>query len=267
MQRSYANAFSLLIAVAFIVSACSTNDRIGGARVETPATLALATPPAKRELHFPFESLNYENAQAILESEPALFASASALAAQRPLVHKEIAQFVLDHIDADGKVEIQSIINFQPLPGGLEFTRHTAPASTKNSAIEESSINIFGIASVLYQNKRIQDAGDKVPFTEPDQIRLLGGKLFSMTSSFSLETRTGAGTIVVMDCTPAETIPAQRLHPSLFGHAEFFNCRAPSIEITERLVYLEETARYISLETHYGDDLLSHFKISDVTYR
>lgn len=199
-------------------------------------------------------ALDYATDLVIKEKEK--FRSAYLLASQRPRVIQEIQEFQFGVSSDDGAGEVDSVARFSPLPGGLQYFEHTQPSPL------EASIDVFGIASVLYWNGRIPYPS----LSAPKKVSLTSGRLFSLDSPFTLESK-DEYVFIVETCEPLETIPAHNIHKKLTGSAAVFECKAPPWDAKYKLWYLADYARYVNFETYIDGQLLTSIRIKDVKFR
>lgn len=249
--------FTLLIAA--VLTACANAP----VSVPEPARQKPSAAAVKPAVRFPIRSLTADDAASLVINEPASFRAASQLAALRPPVRREIAGFKLEVFSADSGETNTSEMRFAPLPGGLGFMSHAAPATKKQTALHETAIDLFGVGSLLYWNSRFPYP-DGIVARQVDDVRLVSGRLFAPDSPFSLKLAVGAGEFIVQECAPHKRIHATEVHPALTGKATIYLCKASDME--QRFWYLEDAARYVNSEFLENGSVTTRFKIVDVMY-
>ena len=161
-------------------------------------------------------------------------------------------------IAGDETVENRSLMRFSTLPGGLNHYLHS------RVGLIESGIDLFGTGTLVYWNSNFPNQ-DEVAAAEPDQIRLVSGRMFSGESAFTLEIANSGGDIVTDECRPLERVSAQTIHIKLLGNATIFQCKT-SVGTNSRMWYLEDYARYITQSVYDDEGFLSRFTVKDVRF-
>lgn len=256
MRSLHTIKFVLATFAATALVACSTTPQH-----EKPA--AIASAPADK-VTFPIRSLGVADAVSLVKNYQSEFESAAKLAAQRPTVAREISGLTLE-IQSPGRAAKQSVMRFSSLPQSLNFGSHAFPASSGDTALDESFIDIFGVQSVLYWNSRFPYPNGIIAYA-PNQARLVSGKLFSSDSKFIVETGSQADGWLSIECVPVSRIAATTVHPAFTGHVTTFSCTTPSDDAVELRWYLEDYARYLSAETRDADGPQTQFKIVSVSF-
>jgi hypothetical protein len=233
----------------FILTACSTN----------PQNSSL---PEKEAHNSAKWKLNLENARNLVNLEG--FSSASKLAATRPKVIQEITSIQFELLDSNGVSTNSSVMHFSKLPHNLELVTHSVPATKNKTELNESFIDVYGLAPVQYWNSRSRFPEADLP--PPDQLQLISGKIFSINTKFVIEQKLFHGETLTTECTPSERIPAKKIHPSLTGYASVFACNTPSMKFLEYYWYIEDSARYVASESWNDGELQSKFKIVALTF-
>ncbi|WP_133166898.1 hypothetical protein [Solimicrobium silvestre] len=213
-----------------------------------------ASPPATR-------ILDLESAQTLVKSER--FDSASQLGAMRPTANQEIESIKFELLDPTGEHLNNSVMHFAKLPNNLEFAYHSFPATKDMAELNQSFIHVFGLASVLNWSSRFPE--HELP--SPDQVQLISGKLFSISSKFTIEQRLSEKDIFTTECVPQDLFPASKINALLTGNATVFVCKTPIINNVTSYWYIENSARYVISEIWDDGELQSKFKIVDLTLR
>lgn len=208
-------------------------------------------------------SLTIEDAKRLLDDP---FASAKLIATMRPTPKRELARIKLSYVDAETKETLRSYMDFDLLPGGLGYYTHDLAASTLAPAGHETAIDLFGLATVLYWNSRF--SGDGYNSSKPDKISLVSGKVFTLTEPFEIDDANYSGsTISQLSCKPLGTpFSATSVNKDFTGNAAMFDCSMGNAEAVH-IVYLEDTARYITTETSYDGKVASRTSVDEIVYK
>jgi len=211
----------------------------------------------------PVTSLGPADAALLVTGEPELFQSATALAAQRPAVQREIAEMELESMSGNGTLKAPSVMRFTALPGGLDYFQHAVPSVVNNAPLYEAGIDVYGMGTAIYWNSRFRYDQGIIAVT-PWTVKLSKGRLFGM-ESFALQATSPDGATDTTDCTAVERIPASQVHPALSGAAIVFTCKGA--DAVAQHWYLEDYARYITESVRDEDGYLSRFKVAKVKFR
>lgn len=240
------------------LSGCQTTQQAQSTQAATESAFAqgASSAPQRADVRFPVQSLDPEAAAALIVNEHVLFQSAIDLAAQRPRAKQELVEVSLRVTQPDTP-DMITPMRFYPMPLGLSYTLQD------RSPITDTSINVFGAASVVYINSAsVQKFGASV--TTPDQVRLVKGRLFTVDSDFSLELKFAHGDTILQNCVVTEKILANTIHRKLAGQAARLHCTTLPDVATNDIWYLEDYARYLPYKNFFDEGAVTAFSIGDV---
>lgn len=207
-------------------------------------------------------SRTLELADAVALSATLDLRSAVALASARPAPRREVKHLVVEHTTAETSAPLRSVMRFARLPNGLRHVVHDVPASPGHSALHETFVDAYGVASVLYWNSRFEGG---MPAPEPSRVRLVSGKLYSLDTAYVIEQTMEDGLVITTSCSPEAAFPASSIHETFSGLAAVFNCTA-STDVTERVWYFADAALYVVSEWSSDGELMSRFRIVEVMF-